>query len=52
MLHAGTLQAMKVGHLWRICAADSDSFINEKSEAVAAKYAAGAAVRTSTDGMG
>jgi excisionase family DNA binding protein len=51
MLRAGTLPGMKVGHLWRIRAADLDAFIIEKSEVAAAKRAARATVRTSTDGM-
>lgn len=43
MLRAGTLPGLKVGHLWRVRAADLDAYIVGKSEAAAAKRAAKAA---------
>jgi excisionase family DNA binding protein len=40
MLRAGTLPGLKVGHLWRVRAADLDAYIVAASEAAAAKRAA------------
>lgn len=40
MLRAGTLPGMKVGHLWRMRAADLDAYIVGKSEEAEAKRAA------------
>ena len=37
MLRAGTLPGQKVGHLWRIRAADLDAYIVAGSKAAAAK---------------
>jgi excisionase family DNA binding protein len=46
MLRAGTLPGQKLGHLWRVRAADLDAYIVEASEAAAAKRAAKAAKDT------
>ena len=40
MLRAGTLPGQKVGHLWRVRAADLDAYIIAGSEDAAAKRAA------------